>query len=201
MAVVAADSGKFDKALQAIDRQYAVAEKKNDVAAMAGDLRVKGNILEQIPKNDEAQKQFDRSLQMIEASDLSQEIKDNAKLQHEYDLAGLAIAKKDFAAAKNLAAEYRQGADASKNQVQVRLAHELAGRLALVEKDYDKAITELQQSSLQDPRNLYRLSQAYQGKGDSAQARQFRTKAAEFNSLPALNYAFIRAKAQKQASI
>ena len=201
LAVVAADSGKFDKALQAMDKQYAIAEKKNDVAAMAGDLRAKGNILGQVPKYDEAQRQFDRSLQMIEASDLSQEIKNNAKLQHDYDLAGLFIAKKDFAAAKNLAAEYRQGADASKNQLQVKLAHELAGRMALAEKDYDKAIAELQQSSLQDPRNLYRLSQAYQGKGDSTQARQFCTKAAEFNSLPALNYAFIRVKAQKQASM
>jgi tetratricopeptide (TPR) repeat protein len=109
----------------------------------------------------------------------------------------LAIGKKDYAAAKSHAQEYRAGADASKNPGQLKLAHELAGRIALAEKDYDTAITELDQSNEQDPRNLYRLSQAFQAKGDSARAQDHRKKAAEFNSLPQMNYAFIRAKAQK----
>jgi hypothetical protein len=49
-------------------------------------------------------------------------------------------------------------------------------------------------------RNLYRLGQAYQAKGDKDKAQKFYAEAAEFNSLPALNYAFIRVKAQKMAS-
>ena len=52
-------------------------------------------------------------------------------------------------------------------------------------------------SNLQDPRNLYRLGQAYDGKGDHAKAQEFYSNAAKFNSLPALNYAFIRTKAEK----
>jgi tetratricopeptide (TPR) repeat protein len=82
---------------------------------------------------------------------------------------------------------------------QVRQAHELSGMIALAEKDYDRAITELQQANQQNPQNLYRLCQAYQGKGDNAKAKEFCSKAAGFNSLPQLNYAFIRAKAQKMA--
>ena len=54
MAVVAADSGKLDKALQQMDKEYAVAEKKNDVAAMAADLQAKGNILAEMLKYDAA---------------------------------------------------------------------------------------------------------------------------------------------------
>jgi hypothetical protein len=79
--------------------------------------------------------QFDRSLQMVESSSLSQEIKDNAKLLHHYNLCGLAIGKKDYAAAQTHAEEYRQGAEASKNPAQVKLAHELAGRIALAQKE------------------------------------------------------------------
>jgi tetratricopeptide (TPR) repeat protein len=198
MAVVAADNGKFEKALQAMDKEYAVAEKKNDVAAMAADLQANANILAEIPKYEEARKVFDRSFQMIQSSDLSQEIKDNAKLQHQYNVAELAIDKKDYASAKTQSEEFRQGAEASKNAAQLKLAHELAGRLALGEKDYDKAIAELNQANEQDPRNLYRLSQAYEAKGDSPKARELCAKAADFNSLPALPYAFIRTKAQKQ---
>ena len=51
----------------------------------------------------------------------------------------------------------------------------------------------------QNPQNLYRLSQAYRGNGDAAKAQEYLKKAAEFNSLPALNYAFIREKARKEA--
>ena len=76
----------------------------------------------------------------------------------------------------------------------------MEGRIALAEKDYDKAIAELEQANLQDPRNLYRLGQVYQGKGDGTKATELYTKAAEFNSLPQLNYAFIRLKAQKMAA-
>ncbi len=200
MAVVASDSGKLDKAVQAMDKEYAVAEKKNDVAAMAADLQAKGNIMAEMPKYDLAAQQFDRSLQMVEGSGLSQEIKDNAKLLHHYNLAALAIGKKDYTAAKSHAEEYRQGAEASKNPAQVKLVHELAGRMALGQKDYDTAISELQQANQQDPRNLYRLGQAYQAKGDKDKAQKFYAEAAGFNSLPALNYAFIRVKAQKMAS-
>jgi tetratricopeptide (TPR) repeat protein len=200
MAVVAADGGKFDKAAQQMDKEFAVAEKKNDAANMAADLQAKGAILAQTPNLDLAKQQFERSLQLIEGSSLSQEIKDNAKLLHLYNLAGLDLSKKDYAAAKREAEEFAQGAALSKNPALLKQAHELDGRIALAEKDYDKAIAELQQANQQDPRNLYRLSQAYQGKGDSTKAKELCTQAAEFNSLPQLPYAFIRMKAQKMAA-
>ncbi|MGA8215124.1 MAG: tetratricopeptide repeat protein [Candidatus Sulfotelmatobacter sp.] len=198
MAVVAADRGKMDQALQAMDKEYAVAEKKDDVASMAADLQAKGNILVEMPNYNEAKRQFDRSLQIIQASNLSQDIKDNATLLHHFDMAGIAIAQKDYAAAKTHAEEFRRGAEASKNSAQVQQAHELDGRIALGEKDNDTAIAELEQANLQDPRNLYRLSLACEGKGDTAKAQEFLTKAAGFNSLPQLNYAFVRAKAHKK---
>ena len=200
MAVVATDKGGLDNAIQQIDREYAVAEKKNDLAAMAGDLQNKGNLLEAKQKYDDASQAFDRAVQITEASTLSQEIKDNTKLQHHFNLATLAIAKKDFASAKKHADEFQQGAAGSSNPALAKRVHELAGRIALGEKDFNKATVELEQSNLQDPGNLYRLSLAYQAKGDRAKAQEFAKRAAEFNSLPQLNYAFIRNKAQKLAT-
>ncbi len=199
MAVVAADSGAMDKALAAIDKEYAVAEKKQDMASMAADLQAKGNILTEKPDYDAAAQAFSRSLQLIESTSLSKEMKDNARLLNHFNLAGVAIGKKDFASATMHASEFRQGAEISRNPAQMKLSHELAGRIALAQKDYDKTIAELQQSNQQDPRNLYRLSLAYHAKGDHAKAEEFCKKAAEFNSLPQLPYAFVRAKAQKMA--
>lgn len=198
--VVDADSGKLDKALADMDRQYAIAEKSGDVAAMSGDLQAKGNILVEMGKYAEAKEQFDKLLKMTEGSSLSQEIKANTKLFHRYNLGVVALGMKDNATAKTEAEEFRKGAEASKNPAQVRQAHQLLGMIALAEKDYDKAIAELQQTGQQNPQNFFRLCQAYQGKGDNAKAREFCQKAADFNSLPLLNYAFVRAKAKKMAT-
>ncbi|HEV7892458.1 MAG TPA: tetratricopeptide repeat protein [Pyrinomonadaceae bacterium] len=200
MTVVQADGGKLDKALEEVDKQYALGEKIGDTAAMTGDLQLKGNILVEMGKYDEAKAQFERIVKMTEDSTLSQEIKDNTKRFHHYNLVTVALGKKDFAAAKTEAESFRTGAEASKNPNQLKLAHELAGMIALAEKDYDKAIAELQQANQQNPQNLYRLSQAFQGKGDGAKAKEYGAKAAGFNSLPQMNYAFIRTKAQKMTS-
>lgn len=200
MAVVNADGGKMDKALEAMDKEFAVAEKINDVASMTGDLQAKGAILLEMGKYDEARAEFERLLKMTDESALSQEIKDNTRLFHHFNMVSVMLGKNDIAAATKEAEEFRLGAEQSRNPAQIKQAHELAGTIALAQKDYDKAITELQQGNQQNPYNLYRQCQAYQGKSDHAKAVEFCTKAADFNSLPQLNYAFIRAKARKMAT-
>jgi len=197
LTVVDVDSGKIDKALVDVDKQYALGEKTNDVPGMTGDLQLKGNILLEAGKFDEAKSQFERGLKMTEASSLSQEIKDNARLFHHFNLARVALGKQDLATAKTEAEAYRKGTEALKNPFQIKQAHSLAGMIALEEKDFDKAIAELQQANPQNPYDLYRLCQAHQGKGDMGKAKEFCTKAAAFNSLPQLNLAFIRMKAAK----
>ena len=197
LTVVDVDSGKWDKALEDVDKQYALGEKTNDVPGMTGDLQLKGNVLLEMGRYDEAKAAFEQGLKMTESSNLSQEIKDNAKLFHHYNLGRVAVGKKDLARAKTEAEAFRKGTEALKNPAQMRQAHQLMGLIALEEKDYDKAVSELQQANQQNPYDLYRLCQAYQGKGDANQAKEFCQKAANFNSLPALNYAFIRTKAAK----
>ncbi|HMJ25295.1 MAG TPA: tetratricopeptide repeat protein, partial [Pyrinomonadaceae bacterium] len=100
LTVVSVDSGKWDKALDEVDQQYALGEKTNDVPGMTGDLQLKGNVLLEMGKYDEAKALYERGLKMTEDSSLSQEIKDNAKLFHHYNLARVASGKKDFATAK-----------------------------------------------------------------------------------------------------
>lgn len=196
--VVAADTGRLDQALAEVEKQYALGQKINDKPAMAGDLQLKGNILLEMDRFDDAKKAYEEAVKMT-ASDanLSQEIKDNTALFHHYNLARVAIGKKDLTAAKSETEMFRKGAEAAKNQNQIKQSHELAGMIALAEKNYDQAIAELNQSNRQNPNNLYLLGEAYQGKGDAVKAKESFTRAAHFNSLPQLNYAFVRAKAEK----
>jgi tetratricopeptide (TPR) repeat protein len=195
--VVAADAGKLDQALAELEKQYALGQKGNDVPALAGDLQLKGNILLEMGRANEAARAYEQALKTTTESSLSQDVKDNAALFHHYNLARVAIVKKDLATAKTETDTFRKGAEAAKNANQLKQAHELAGRIALEEKNYDTAITELAQANQQNPDVLYLLGLSYRGKGDAAKAKDSFTKAAKFNSLPALNYAFVRSKAEQ----
>lgn len=197
LTVVDVDAGKWDKALAEVDKQYALGEKTGDTPAMIGDAGLKGNILLEMGKYDEAKAEFTRVLTMTEASNQSAEIKANTRLFDHFNQARVALGKKDLATAKSEAEAFKKGTDASKNPNNDKVAHSLLGSIALAEKDYDKAIAELAQSNQQNPQDLYRQSEAYQGKGDAVKAKEFAAKASGFNSLPAVNLAFVRLKAAK----
>ncbi len=193
------DGGKLAAALEDVDKQFALGEKTNDVPTMAFDCQLRGNILLEMGKPDKARAEFERAVKIVEASNLSQEIKDNARLVSHYNFTRAALAKKDSAAVKSEADEYRKGAQASKNPAQAKNAHELDGIVALAAKDYDRAVAELQQANQQNPQDLYRLCQAFQAKGEAEKAKEYCGKAANFNSLPQMNYALIRTKARAGA--
>jgi tetratricopeptide (TPR) repeat protein len=199
LTVLQVDGGNLSRALAEVDKQYALGEKTKDVPAMAGDLQLKGNILLEMGRAADAKAAFERAVKTIQESNLSAEVKANNRRVSRYNLGRAAIVAGDLATAKSEAEEFRKATEASNNPNQVRLSHELNGMIALAEKDYDRALAELQQANQQNPQNLYRLCQAYQGKGDGAKAKELCTKAAEFNSLPAVNYALVRTKAKAAA--
>jgi tetratricopeptide (TPR) repeat protein len=195
--VLYVDAGKMDLALQELERLYTLDEKRNDVSDMATDLGTKGAILLEMGRLNDALAAYEKSAQLVASSDLSQEIKDNAQLNLHFNRAAVAIGKHDLKKANMETGIFRQAAEAGKNANFIQLGHELAGRMALAEKKNDTASEELLQASQQDPYNLYRLALIYGATGNAARAKEFCKKAAQFNSLPLLNYAFIRLKAVK----
>lgn len=196
-AVVYSDEGKFEPALGELKKEYAVAEKIDDNAAMAADLVAMGDVALEAGKVDEARKFYLSSLEKQERSDLSPEVKENARLIHHYNLGRVALRDGDLAAAKEHAQAFTSGATAKNNTGEMLQAHELSGAIALEEKNYDQALSELQQGNQQNPYTLYRIALAYQGKGDQGKAKEYFTRAADQNTLPTLNYAFVRAKAKR----
>ena len=196
-AISYADEGNFDQALAELKKQYAVAEKINDAAAMSGDAVAMGDVLLEAGKPEEARQQYEKALRLQLDSDLSQEVKDDAKLVHHYNLGRVAIHSKDLAGARKHADAFMQGATAKNNRAEIRQAHELAGTIALKEKQFDQAIAHLTQANQQDPYVLYRMGKAYKAKGDQTKADELFRRAATHTTLPTLNHAFVRAKAHK----
>jgi len=197
--LVYADQGKTDLALNEMEKQYAFDSKLGDPAQMAQDLDGIGIILVETGRPDQAQKKFQQSLDIQTKSDLSPETKEDANLAHHYHLGRVALAKNDLATAKSEAAEYLKGAEAKANDFRIRQGHELAGMIAIKEKNFDQATSELEKANQQDPYVVYQIAVAYAGKGDQAKAQESYKKAAEMYILPTINYALIRVKAAKQA--
>ncbi|MEW5924757.1 MAG: tetratricopeptide repeat protein [Candidatus Zixiibacteriota bacterium] len=195
IAISYMDEGFPEKAIETIDERYAFAEKNNDYAAMANDLSQKGYIYIEMGKYKKAQEEFDSSLQITQNSNLSEELKENAKRISYYANTRAALVKTDLEAARTNLIEFRRQVEEINNPTQIRLAHQLAGMIALEEDNYDMAIAEFRQTSQQDPMNLYFMARAYLENNDPAKAKEWLQKTVEFNSVSSMNYAFVRQKA------
>ena len=191
--------GATEKAIGELQKGYAIAESSHDLASMSGDLNQIGDVLREAGRPDEALTKYTESVSMMEKAQVPEEVKEATRRNHLFEEARIALAKNDVATAKVKGAEYARQAAVKKVPFEVRQQHELAGMLALAEKQYSTAVEELKRANQQDPRVLYLMALAFQGAGDTEQARAFAAKAAKFNGL-SFNSAFVRAKAQKMAT-
>jgi tetratricopeptide (TPR) repeat protein len=197
MTVSYVDEGKMDKALQELDWQYNLGKEIGDPPNMAGDLIFIGNIYYEMKKYDKALAFYKDALKTIESSDLSEPVKDNARRFFMFNHARVALRKKDLKTARDNAAEFMKQAQSVNNTFQVWLAHQIAGMIAMQEKEYEMAIKSLKQSNLQNPYNLYRLSIAYQKLAKKELAKDYCEQAAHHNTLNSMQYAFVRHQAKK----
>ena len=102
-----------------------------------------------------------------------------------------------MAGAKARSEEYAREVASSGNPFQKRLAHEIAGQVALAEKRWSDAASELAQANQVDPYNIYRQSLAQAGLGNAAEAKRFADAARNDNGLTNLNHAFVRHRLAK----
>jgi tetratricopeptide (TPR) repeat protein len=187
--------GSTDKALAEVEKMAAIDRSGKDLVALSGTLNQAANILLEAGRADEAAAKFKEGLATIDSAEAPAEVKAGAHRQALFDEARVALAKNDLAAAKGKAAAYATAVAAKQIPFETRQSHELAGRVALAQKDYATAVAELRQANQQDPRVLYLSAVALQGKGDLQGAKDAGVKAADFNGL-SNTYGFVRGKAR-----
>jgi tetratricopeptide (TPR) repeat protein len=191
--------GATDKALAALSKMAAIDQAGKDLVALAGVTAQMGNVLLEAGRVDEAAARFRERDATIDKAEVAAQVKEGAHRQALFDEARVALARNDLASAKAKAAAYTKAATAKGIPFELRQSRELAGRLALAEKDYATAADELRQANQQDPRVLYLTAVALRGKGDSQSAKEAGNQAAEFNGL-SNTYGYVRSKAQALVS-
>jgi tetratricopeptide (TPR) repeat protein len=190
------NDGAPHKALAELERMYAIAEINGDRAQMAQDLVVIGNVLLEAGRADEALRRYDERMKILETAPVPAEVKEQARRNTVYNQGKVAVAKNDLATARAKSAEYAKLVAVRKNPFEVRLQHELQGRIAIAEKNWTAAVAELKQGNQQDPQVLYLQALAVAGSGDAVAAKAAYDRVAKFNGLFP-TYSFVRHKAKE----
>ncbi len=192
MSVSYSDQGDFSAALDKLDQQYNLALNIGDANNMAGDLVAMGNIYLEMNSPDSALAKFEAAVDIVEKSDLTDQVKENTRRLYYYNAARAAIARNDLTIATALSQQFMAKVIKIENPFQIKLAYELEGMIALKDQRFADARSSLLKSNLQNPYNIYRLALAYQGLGEADEAAEQFRAAKEFNGLNNLNYAFVR---------
>jgi len=191
------DEGNTDGALEEMQKQFNLGKNIDDAGAMNGDLIGMGNILFEAGRYGEAKLKYDEALIVMEGSNLSEEVKENSRRLDVYNRGRIALMTGKIEDAKKLAEEFSIRANNANNTFQIWQSHYLNGLIAMEDKDYKKAINEFEKSNLQNPQTFYYMAMAYSKDGNTAKAKKFAEKCANFNSLINLNQAFVRNKAKE----
>ncbi len=187
--------GATDKAIAEIEKEAAIAKASGDKASLSADWNQIGDILLEAGRADEALARYKDQVATMDTADVPAEVKEATRRQHLFDVARVTLAKKDVAGAKAKAQEYAAAVQAKRIPFEMWQQHELAGRIALEDKGYATAAAELEQANQQDPRVMFLLATALQGKGDTQKAQVVANRAADFNALSP-TYGFVRGKAK-----
>lgn len=196
-AVSYVDQGDYDNAIKEYEKQMVFAKQINDAANMSGDLVGIGNLMMEKGDPDAALANYTLARDVVQESELTDEFKANNQLFFVFNECKVALKKGDLAKAKDNQKKYAAQAEANQSRFQIWASHQLAGMIALQEKDYQRAITELKQSNLLNMKNLYRLVEAYKGVADTDNAKKTCEELVKYNQLNSINYGLTRHKAKK----
>ncbi len=195
MAYCYVDEGKFPEALEKISKLSSMAEQQGDKPAIAFNEDMRGYLLLNTGRIDEAKGDFARSLELAKQSAIPDSTMKSFELGFDGRMALVAAAKGDFENAKKQAEVMRAGFEAMGNPNQVQAAHQVMGIIALDQKNYDEAISHLTEANMQSPYVMFQLARAYAGKKDTEKAAGYYRKVANADILPTLEYAMVRKQA------
>lgn len=188
--------GDTGSALSVYDRLYAMAETDRDLAAMAGDLTVMGNILLEAGELDRAEEKFVQAVQLMGDASVPEDVKENTRRNFLYWKTRLEIARGHLADARRQLESYDQQVEKRRIPFELRRVQELEGYLALASDRPAEAAAAFANADQQNPRVLYLTARAHQESGDLPKALAVARSAADFNGLN-FNYAFVRQAAQQ----
>ncbi len=207
--------GRYDQALEQLNKAHTLALAAKDPILVADQLNLIGTTVLQSStidatrgtflktrtpetvKIDQAVPYFDDANRVIASSDLPKDVKVRAETMALVNKVDVALLKNNVGSAKSFAAQFEEMTKNDEEMDVQRYRHQIRGMIAMADKKSDDAISELLQSNLRNPLNLYRLSEAYELADNVAKAKEVRAQIWSFNE-DSFNLAFVRPLARPQ---
>jgi tetratricopeptide (TPR) repeat protein len=198
-AVSFIDEGQFDQGLQRLDDLYRFEIALPDTATAIGDLVTMIPVLTSLERFQDAEARLTELLSLVDKSDLFARLKKNAHQDAYIWRANILVKQGKTAEARGQVEAYLREVDPEIDAGRIRNAYLVMGLISISEKDYDRAIAELEQANLNLALANYYLAQAYEGKGNRSEAAGLYAEAAEAYQINSITYALIRKDAGRKA--
>ncbi len=196
MAVSYADQGNLDSALVYLRQSSALADRANDLLGLALDLNSMAEVHLAAGRSSKALSLIHKARKKIEQSPMADRLSDRMlKRFHQFAIRA-AIQDNDLTKARYHLKKLDKVLARSDGLAEERLRHELAGLIALAEKDAKTAIRELEAADLRSPSNLWHLADAYELSGSGKRAEELRIKALTSYIDNNLEFSLLRATAK-----
>ncbi len=186
--------GKLSFAVEAMLESLKLAEERQDVGNMANDLVILGNLYLELNTPARALSSFNRSMEVIDLSNLPQAVKVNSRTTHLFNISRVFAARGEYEKAEDASDLFAEQVGIRNNPIQLKLVSQLNGIIALNEKDYLTAIEELEKANQLNPYNLFRIGQAYAALGELEKATSYKLQAEELNVLNSMDQAIVLSK-------
>jgi tetratricopeptide (TPR) repeat protein len=199
-AVSYIDQGDLEQGLAKLEELHQFDVAIPDPLTAAGDLTQMLPLLVRLGRFDEAKAKLDKALELIDNSQSFERLKRNAHTDTYLWHAVIYVWQGKLAEARQQTDAYLREVDPDKDAARIRGAYSIMGTISIGEKDYDRAIAELDQADPNQPFTTYYLAEAYEGKGDNAKAASLYKELAQSYQLNSVNYALVRREATAKAA-
>ncbi len=189
------DNQDLDKAINLAELRLTKSKAGDNDLDIAADLNVLGDLYFEKAMYTDALGKYYEANELVQHSELiGQDQKENLVQGYLFDEIRVDIMKGYYEQAREKIVQYAETAKMKNNNNQLMNHHQLLGLLAMQENRLEDAIAELEQANLRNPRNLCCLAQVYRAKGEPEKAKEYCSKAVNFNENN-YNWAYVRKQA------
>ena len=189
-------AGNTEAAMEVCDVMLAEAEVKGNYAAMGGVSEYMGDIMLVMGEPAKAEEHFNAALDQRMRAGFNQSNQAQAERTHLFKTAIAAMIADDKETAATRTAEYNAAAEMNGTAFERRRIHELSAYLAMNNEEFETAAHQFEQASQLNPIVLYWSAVVNSELGNTEQAINLATRAANRNTLNG-NLPFFRGDAQE----
>ena len=191
-AVINVDRRSFNRAIDEINQGIIISKKIEDPMLLGNNFINLGMIYLINDNREKAIKYIEKSIDFYERANIPQDLKYYLRRQLYVNTGWVAYLNNEVDKLKKYKEEYVSSAPQALNLNEIRNVHLLSGHINMLEENYKDAIYEYNQANLENPVIIYLIGSAYENLGDYVTAIEYYDKAAHYNALNSLNYAYIR---------